>query len=79
MEERLEKEMKNLAPPGTNVNIISNEKSYYQVWAGACIMSSLQTFPQVVFTHEKYNEIGPSIIHQNSSVSNYMHFLSNDD
>lgn len=79
LEERLEKEMKNLAPPGTNVNIISNKNSYYQVWAGACIMSSLQTFPQVVFTHEKYNEIGPSIIHQNSSVSNYMHFLSNDD
>jgi actin len=62
--ERLEKEIVDRAPVRTNVKVIAPPERKYSAWIGGSILASLATFPQLVITHEEYNEHGPSIIHR---------------
>jgi actin-related protein len=61
--ERLEKEMIELAPPNTNVNVITPLHRRYTAWIGGSIISSWITFPQMAITQEEYSETGPGIVH----------------
>ena len=62
--ERMEKEITALAPSTMKVKVIAPPERKYAVWIGGSILASLATFPQMVITHEEYNEAGPSIVHR---------------
>jgi len=62
--ERLEKEIKALAPPNVKVKIVSPPERKYSVWIGGSILSSLSTFQDMWITKEEYDESGPSIVHR---------------
>ena len=62
--ERMEKEIIALAPFTMKVKVIAPPERKYAVWIGGSILASLATFPQMVITHEEYNEAGPSIVHR---------------
>jgi actin len=61
--ERLEKEIRLLAPPAARINILAPPERKYSVWNGGSILASLATFPQMVITREEYNETGADIVH----------------
>ena len=62
--ERIEKEITNLAPPTIKVKVIAPQERKYAVWIGGSILASLATFPQMVITHDEYNDAGPGIVHR---------------
>lgn len=62
--ERLEKEIVALAPPTMKIKVVAPAERKYAVWIGGSILASLATFPQMVITHEEYNEAGPGIVHR---------------
>ena len=62
--ERIEKEIANLAPPTMKVKVIAPPERKYAVWIGGSILASLTTFPQMVITHDEYNDSGPGIVHR---------------
>lgn len=64
LNERLEKEISSLAPPTMKAKVIAPEERKYAVWIGGSVLSSLTTFPQMVITHEEYNDAGPEIVHR---------------
>ena len=62
--ERIEKEMKLLAPSLTEIKIISPSERKYSTWIGGSILASLSTFEEMWIKTEEYDEIGPSIVHR---------------
>jgi actin len=62
--ERIEKEIVRLAPPTIKVKVVAPPERKYAVWIGGSILASLATFPQMVITHEEYNDAGPGIVHR---------------
>jgi actin beta/gamma 1 len=44
LDERLKKEVKYLAPVGTNVEVISSPEREFTVWTGGSILASLGSF-----------------------------------
>jgi len=64
IDERLEKEMKALAPNGNDIKIIAPPERKYSVWIGGSILASLSTFEEMWVTKEEYDESGPSIVHR---------------
>jgi actin beta/gamma 1 len=62
--ERMEKEVKALAPDSMNIKIIAPPERKYSVWIGGSILSSLSTFEEMWITKEEYDEAGPSIVHR---------------
>uniref|UniRef100_A0A5K3G175 Actin n=1 Tax=Mesocestoides corti TaxID=53468 RepID=A0A5K3G175_MESCO len=62
--ERMEKELTNLAPTSMRIKIIAPPERKYSVWIGGSILGSLSTFQPMWITKQKYDEFGPSIIHQ---------------
>jgi len=64
IEERLEQEMKALAPAGNDIKIIAPPERKYSVWIGGSILASLSTFEEMWVTKEEYDEAGPTIVHR---------------
>lgn len=64
--ERLEKEVKILAPESMkqNVKVIATPERKYAVWIGGSILSSISTFETMWITKEEYDEEGASIVHR---------------
>jgi len=62
--ERLNKEIKALAPPNIKVKIVAPPERKYSVWIGGSILSSLSTFQDMWITKEEYDESGPGIVHR---------------
>jgi len=60
--ERLEAEIKNMAPSTMNVKISAPPERKFSVWIGGSILSSLQTFESMWITREDFEEYGPSIV-----------------
>ena len=67
IQERLEKEIINLAPPTVRVKVIAPPERKYAAWIGGSFTASLSTFPKMVVTREEYNEAGASIVHCKNS------------
>ncbi|KAK8899026.1 hypothetical protein M9Y10_001323 [Tritrichomonas musculus] len=61
--ERIEMEITNLAP-SMNVRVLAPPERKYAVWIGGSILASLDSFPQMVITHDEYNDTGPGIVHK---------------
>ncbi len=62
--DRMEKELKALAPSTMNVRIIAPPERKYAVWIGGSILSSLTTFESMWISKQEYDEAGPSIVHR---------------
>jgi len=62
--ERLEKEMKALAPQGMDIKVIAPPERKYSVWIGGSILASLSTFEEMWVTKDEYDESGPTIVHR---------------
>jgi actin len=60
--ERLEKEIKLLAPAKASVKVVVQPDRKYAAWIGGSIVASLETFPQMVIKREEYNDGGPGIV-----------------
>ena len=58
LSERLENEICNLAP-SQKIKVISHPQRKDGAWMGGSILASTYTFPQMVVSHEQYNEAGP--------------------
>ena len=58
--ERMEMEIVALTPPTMKVKVIALPDPMYSVWIGA----SIPTFPQLLITHDEYNDAGPSVVHR---------------
>ncbi len=62
--DRMEKELKALAPSAMKVKIIAPPERKYAVWIGGSILSSLATFEAMWISKQEYDESGPSIVHR---------------
>jgi actin-related protein len=62
--ERLQKEIKALAPDSMTIKIIAPPERKYSVWIGGSILSSLSTFEEMWIKKDEYDESGPSIVHR---------------
>jgi actin beta/gamma 1 len=62
--ERMQKEIKALAPDSMTIKIIAPPERKYSVWIGGSILSSLSTFEEMWITKGEYDEAGPSIVHR---------------
>jgi len=64
MGERLEKEVKALAPYTMKIKVLASPDRKYSVWAGGSIISSIASFHTMWITRAEFNEQGPSIVHK---------------
>jgi len=64
IQERLQKDITNMAPPSVKVKVIAPPERKYSVWIGGSILASLTTFQQMWIGKEEYEESGPSIVHR---------------
>ncbi|KAJ5073452.1 actin indirect flight muscle-related [Anaeramoeba ignava] len=64
IEERIQREINQLAPPDINVRVIDPPERKYSVWIGGSILASLSTFQNMWISKEEYEESGPLIIHR---------------
>merc|ERR1712110_156194 len=62
--ERVQAEVKALAPDSMTIKIIAPPERKYSVWIGGSILSSLSTFEEMWIKKEEYDESGPSIVHR---------------
>jgi len=64
IQERMEKEIKGLAPPTMKIKVVAPPERKYSVWIGGSILSSLSTFDNMWIKKEEYDESGPGIVHR---------------
>jgi len=62
--DRMDKELKKLAPPTMKIKIIAPPERKYSVWIGGSILASLSTFQQMWISKQEYDESGASIVHR---------------
>jgi actin-related protein len=62
--ERMEKEVKALAPASMKIKIVAPPERKYSVWIGGSILASLSTFQQMWISKQEYDESGPQIVHR---------------
>jgi len=62
--ERMEKEIKALAPASMKIKIVAPPERKYSVWIGGSILASLSTFQQMWISKQEYDESGPAIVHR---------------
>merc|ERR1711904_543181 len=64
IQERVQQELTNLAPPTVKISVIAPPERKYSVWIGGSILSSLSTFQQMWISKGEYDESGPTIVHR---------------
>merc|ERR1712216_193609 len=62
--DRMEKEIKALAPASMKIKIVAPPERKYSVWIGGSILASLSTFQQMWISKQEYDESVPSIVHR---------------
>jgi actin beta/gamma 1 len=62
--ERLQAEIKALAPSTMHISCVAPPERKYSVWIGGSILASLQAFQEQWVTKEEYDESGAQIIHR---------------
>jgi actin-related protein len=70
--ERMEKEIKALAPASMKIKIVAPPERKYSVWIGGSILASLSTFQQMWISKQEYDESGPGLSTENA----FKHFTS---
>lgn len=64
IQERLNKEISNKAPPNTEVRIIAPVERKYSVWIGGSLLATLATFQTCWITDEEFKEEGVNVVHR---------------
>lgn len=62
--DRMQKEIRNLAPSAIAVKVIAPPERKYSVWIGGSILASLSAFQSMWISKQEYDESGPSIVHR---------------
>jgi len=62
--DRMQKEIRALAPSTIKVKIVAAPERKYSVWIGGSILASLSTFQRMWISKQEYDEFGPSIVHR---------------
>lgn len=62
--ERLAKEVTELVPAGTKINVVGPVERQFLTWIGGSILSSLGTFTAMWISKNEYAESGPNIVHR---------------
>ncbi|XP_003803747.1 actin-related protein T2-like [Otolemur garnettii] len=62
LEERLVKELEQLASKETPIKITASPDRWFSAWIGASIITSLNTFKQMWVTSEDFKEFGASVV-----------------
>ena len=60
---RLEKEVTDLFETDMKIKVTATPERQYAAWIGGSLLASLATYPQMVVSHDEYNEAGPGIVH----------------
>jgi actin len=63
IQQRLFKEIYELAPTKTKIDIIANKERMYSSWIGGSIIGNMDTFQFLCVSRKEYNEQGNRIIH----------------
>ena len=61
--ERLKKEVSQLAPSGTEVNVVTPADTCWSAWDGGSIVASMPTFQKMCIKKDDYDEYGPILVH----------------
>jgi actin-related protein len=64
IDQRVQKEVTNLAPSTMTIKIVAPPERKYSVWIGGSILASLSTFEEMWVSKDEYDESGPSIVHR---------------
>ncbi|XP_003802077.1 actin-related protein T1-like [Otolemur garnettii] len=64
LEERLMKELEELASKGTPIKITASPDRCFSAWIGASIMTSVSTFKKMWVTSEDFKEFGAPVVHR---------------
>mmetsp|Transcript_158978 Transcript_158978/g.506238 ORF Transcript_158978/g.506238 Transcript_158978/m.506238 type:complete len:101 (+) Transcript_158978:118-420(+) len=62
--DRLEFEVKRLAPQKMKVDVQADKDRKYIVWMGASVVAELTNFDRMVIWKSEYDELGPSVVHR---------------
>lgn len=62
--ERIQKEVKALALPNMQVNVIAVPERRYSAWIGGAILAASENFQSMWISKQEYDESGPSIVHR---------------
>ncbi|XP_066275783.1 actin, cytoplasmic-like [Branchiostoma lanceolatum] len=62
--QRLEKDVKGLAPENMKVEVAASPDRIYSAWLGGSAVASQEGFREKCVTKEEYGEAGPSIVHR---------------
>lgn len=66
--ERLEHELRSVAPPSVDINIVAPPERKYSVWVGGSTLTSFSSFQNMWLTKQEFEESGPSIVHRKCSI-----------
>lgn len=64
MDERLQREIAQIAPTGRQSRVIAFANRKYATWIGGSIVGSLSTFPAMWISKTEYDDFGASIVHR---------------
>ncbi len=64
LEDRMEKEIKALAPESMTIKIITPPDRKYTAWIGGSMLALMSTFQHKWILKQEYDESGPSIVHR---------------
>jgi actin-related protein len=62
--ERIEKEIRSLAPQETAIHVVANPRRMYAAWIGGSVLVSRDCFPEMLITGGEYVDVGPEIVHR---------------
>lgn len=62
--ERLQKELKSLAPHVNNIKVIAPPERKYLAWIGGALWAQAACFQNKWISKEEYDEVGPAIVHK---------------
>jgi len=62
--ERMQNEIKELAPARFDINVFAAKERGYYPWIGGSILGSLNTFSKMWISKPEYEESGPNIVNR---------------
>jgi actin beta/gamma 1 len=62
--ERIQKEVRALAPSNMQVNVIAAPERQYSTWIGGAKLAASDDFEAMWISKQEYDEGGPSIVHK---------------
>ncbi|CAL2052052.1 unnamed protein product [Caenorhabditis brenneri] len=64
LRERLEQEMRQLAPSSMTIRVADAKDHKHSVWCGGSFIASLPKFQEICISKEEYEESGSSVVHR---------------